>query len=143
MVKAFFHNVAANGISEETPLVPEDGFAVRVTSHTISPTELQVFAELADAFPGFNPDLETHCQFAAVVSLSDPLDSKADSFKFLPIVSPPLPFVLDNPADISIPLTPDQGHQFSQYAAHTALVALITLTAKNVPVRHSSTMFLS
>jgi hypothetical protein len=141
IVRALYHTVDVDGITDRTPLTPSAGFDLPPASLALTSTELQLTAAPLGLSTGFDPILEKLLQLAVVVSFSSPIDPSSKPYHLAGIVSFIQPLVLDAALNFSIPLNNEPSSLFSKYTAHRALIAVVTLTENNLPVRHSSTQF--
>ncbi len=120
-------------------ITPFTGFPVSLTSSSVTSTDISIDVEALAGTFDFDLTIEKNIKLCMILFLSDPVDSNADKYFFMPVKFDSQTLQLDNPLSFTKTLLKMGQSIFEKYNSHLTFLALVTLDAEENPVSFSST----
>ena len=131
------------GVSNLLKIVPDNGFGITLTEHTVSNTSVHAVISPIGIKTGINTVIETSLKMICVEFLSNPIDESVGAYSLVSLVSTEMPITLTNPVTFDADLTSQQSLLFDKYQDYKVFIALVSVDSQGKPIHHSSSVLLT
>jgi len=144
ILKANYPFINPDGISSNPMITPdENGFGVRLNSHSISDSSVRADIAPLGSSSGIDTTVETRIRLISIILLADPLDVNYPGFHLFTLQSEEQILSLDDPMLFDMQLSSNQAEKVGRYQQIKALFSLITSDNNGNLFRYSSTFYSS
>ncbi len=142
IVKTNYRFVAAGSLTDLFKIVPDNGFGINVTTHTVDRNGVGLNIAPVGNNNGIIGAAEPNMMIAGLVFLSSPIDESVGEYSFIKVVSAQQVTDLIRDLTFSVAFTSQEQVLFDKYQVSKTFVALMTLDVNNIPVHYSNTSLL-